>query len=66
MIVIAILSIVFGFSKLFILSKIDWNTSSVNVNPLPISPDKMRILVTGIVTLDGLMSIMCGLYILLL
>lgn len=66
MIVIAILSIVFGFSKLFILSKIDWNTSSVNVNPLPISPDKMRILVTGIVTLDGLMSIICGLYILLL
>ena len=64
MIIIAILSIIFGFLKLFILSKIDWSTSSVNINPLPISPDKMRMLVTGVIALDGLMSIMCGLYIL--
>lgn len=64
MIVVAILSIIFGFLKLLILSKIDWSTSSVNINPLPISSDKMRMLVTGIVALDGLISIMCGFYIL--
>lgn len=68
MILLAILSIIFGVFKLFILSRINWDNllEEITDQLIIIDPEIACNITKTIILTDGLVSILCGIYILLI
>lgn len=61
---LAILLVALGISKLYILGKVDWKVFEERISNLPVNVERLSEIVQVILLTDGLVSLLCGTYIL--
>lgn len=61
---LAILLVALGISKLHILGKVNWEVFEENISNLPVNVERLSEIVQVILLTDGLVSLLCGAYIL--